>query len=668
VLFCGLLIAGPPGLVVAAADPAGASAGVEESEAAADWSEDTMFTEIPTVISASRYEQGVNEAPASITIITAEEIRLFGYRSLAEILRHTRGFYVSNDLNYEYAGVRGFSRPSDYSNRILLTINGHTINEKWTGGNFIGPDLGLDMDLIDRIEIVRGPASALYGTAALFAVINVITREAEDLPGLSAKVGAGSLQTGTAGLYYGRSYAGGNGLVIGGSGFSSGGEDFFFPEFDDPTTNFGRAEDADGETFANLFGSLRYGQWTFEGKMNRRRKEIPTASYGTVFNDPDTFTVDGRSYAEARYEGITGGGAETSARVYYDRVVYYGDFVYDAPPITVNRDEGGGDWVGAEYRVTKRIGTNHRLSAGTQYDYNRKIFQKNLDEDPFFSYLDQEFSFFNYSVYAQDEISLGPKVRLNLGVRFDKWQTFGESTNPRAAVIYSPGRRTTLKALFGSAFRAPTIYELYYDDGGLSSKSNPALEPEEIDTFELVWEQGLSRRFSMVASVYNYRMENLISQFLDPMDGLYQSRNLEDVKAYGVELEIHGKTASGIFLRGAYTGQRAEDRTTGLRLTNSPAHIVQASVALPILKRRSSLALQTRYMSERITFSRNRTDNVYLTDLTFNSGALWDLFDVTLGVRNLLDEDYGDPGGAEHIQDEIPQNGRTFFATLRYRF
>ncbi len=665
--------AAAPEATVEAGEPAGkevpaASNGTGGENEALEWTEDAMFSEIPTVISASRYEQGINEAPASISIVTADEILMFGYRSLSEVLEYTRGFYVSDDRNYRYAGVRGFSAPSDYNNRILVMINGHTTNEKWTGGSYIGNDFGVDLDLVDRIEIVRGPASALYGSNAVFAVINVITHGPGEMDGLSMKIGAGSFQTGTAGLFYGRSTSGGNGFVIGGSAMLSGGQELFFPEFNAPSTNLGVAEDADAELYGNLFGSLQLDNWTFEGKVNRRKKDIPTASYGTLFNDPGTFTVDGRSYAEARHKGITSGGAETSFRVYYDRIVFYGDYVVDYPPITVNRDEGGGDFAGLEYRVSKRVNPNHRLSAGAQYDYNFDVFQLNFDEDPFAVYLDQSFNFFNYSVYLQDEITVGSKLRFNLGVRYDKWQTFGESTNPMAAVIYSPGRRTTLKLLYGSAFRAPTIYELYYQDGGASTKSNPALGAEDIETYELVWEQALSKRFSLVGSVYHYQMDNLISQILDPMDMLAQFQNLDQVEADGVELELRGRMRNGLFLRASYTGQQVEDRSTGADLTNSPEHMVQTSFAFPVLKRRSSLALQARYMSKRLTFNRNDTDDVYLTDVTFNTGKLWPLYDVSVGIRNLFDHDYGDPGGAEHTQDVIPQDGRTFFILFRHRF
>lgn len=442
-LFLALVSSGAPG--VAATDD-----------------DETLLADVPRVISASRYEQGVNEAPASITIVTADEIRRFGYRTLADVLRNTRGFYVFYDRNYEYAGSRGFGRPGDYSNRILVMVDGHTHNEKWAGANYIGNDFGIDMDLVERIEIVRGPASAVYGSNALFAVINVITRAPASMEGLSARAQAGSFGSAGAGIAWGRTLGDTCDLLVALSGQLSAGQDLFFTEFDAPATNSGMAEDSDGEAFGNLFGRARFGDWTFEAKTNLRRKEIPTASYGTVFNDNGTYTSDARSFAEARHRRITADGAEVTTRVYYDRVNYAGDYLFDNPPIVVNRDEGGAQWAGVEMRWDWRVRPRHRVVAGAQYEYSFKIYQRNYDEDPFLSRLDQEFRYFNYSLYLQDEIALGPRALLNLGARHDRYQTFGRATHPRAALILSPRRTTTLKFLYGSAFRTPTIYERYY--------------------------------------------------------------------------------------------------------------------------------------------------------------------------------------------------------------
>jgi outer membrane receptor for ferrienterochelin and colicin len=630
--------------------------------------EDPLFAEISKVISASRYEQGIDEAPASITIVTAEEIRRFGYRTLADVLRNIRGFYVSYDRNYEYAGTRGFGRPGDYSNRFLVMVDGHTHNEKWTGGNSIGGDFGIDMDLVERIEIVRGPASALYGSSALFAVINVITKGAENLQGLNLKAMGGSFRTGGAGLTFGKTLGEEKGLILSASGLASSGQDLFYEEFDTPATNSGIAEGADGEMYGNLFGRYRVGDWTFEAKGNRRKKEIPTGSFGTLFADRGTVTTDGRSYAEARHSRITAGGAESSLRFYYDRVTYYGDYVYDYPPVTVNRDEGGARWAGAEYRWSRQAGRSHRLMAGAEYEYNLKVYQRNYDADPYFVRMDQEFRYFNYSGFVQDEIILHPKILLNVGVRRDRHQTFGQSTNPRAAFIFSPSRTTTLKALYGSAFRAPTIYELHYEDGGISIKPNPSLRPETIRTIELVWEQALWRRFSLVGSVYRYKIDDLITQITDPSDSLLQFRNVETVIANGLEAEVSGRTARGVWVSLSATQQRARDDVTDRRLTNSPERTALAGIAFPILKGRSDLGFQARYLSPRVTIDGDMTHSVYVGDLTFTSGTLWPWIDLSVGVRNLFDQQYGDPGGNEHLQDQILQDGRSYFLTLRHRF
>ena len=635
--------------------------------AAAD-NEDALLAEVPRVISASRYEQGVNEAPASITIVTAEEIRRFGHRTLADVLRNTRGFFTFYDRNYEYAGTRGFGRPGDYSNRILIMVDGHTHNEKWAGANYIGNDFGIDMDLVERIEIVRGPASAVYGSNALFAVVNVITRSPETMEGLRVRAGAGSFRTVGAGVSWGRATGAMRGLLLALSGQVSSGQDLFFPEFNAPATNFGVAVDSDAESFANLFGKARAGDWTFEAKTNLRRKEIPTGSYGAVFNDDGTYTSDGRSFAEARHQRITAGGAEVTTRVHYDRLDYYGDYLFDNPPVVVNRDEGGAQWAGVESRWSRRVGGRQRLVAGGNYEYNFNVYQRNYDEDPFLSRLDQEFRYFNYSAYLLDEITLGPRALLNLGLRHDNYQTFGDATHPRIALILSPRRTTTLKFLYGSAFRAPNIYELYYDDGGYSIKENPALRSETIRTSEIVWEQGLRGGFSLVGSAYRYAIDDLISQVEDPMDGLLQFRNVESIVAWGAEVELAGRLPSGALVRFAWTEQMTRDEATGRRLTNSPESNGHLSFALPVFRKRADLALQGRYLSSRRTLAGGRSGRHAVFDMTFNSGTLWPWLDIQAGVRNLLDRDFSDPAGGEHAQEVIPQDGRTFFVTFRHRF
>ena len=137
------------------------------------------------VFGASERLQPVTEAPSSISFITADEIARYGYRTLADILRGVRGMYVTDDRNFSFLGTRGFGKPGDQNTRILLLVNGHRVNDNIFGQAEIGQEFGLDPAMFERVEIIRGPASALYGDSAFFAVVNVITRTGKSLDGAS---------------------------------------------------------------------------------------------------------------------------------------------------------------------------------------------------------------------------------------------------------------------------------------------------------------------------------------------------------------------------------------------------------------------------------------------------------------------------------------------------
>jgi outer membrane receptor for ferrienterochelin and colicin len=126
--------------------------------------EDLMKVKIETV---SKFEQRMVDAPASVSIITNEEIKKYGYRNLADLLKGVRGLFVTYDRAYNYLGMRGFNRPGDYNMRFLLLIDGHRVNDSIYDTAAVGNDLPLDIDLVDRVEIIRGPGSTLYGANAV---------------------------------------------------------------------------------------------------------------------------------------------------------------------------------------------------------------------------------------------------------------------------------------------------------------------------------------------------------------------------------------------------------------------------------------------------------------------------------------------------------------------
>jgi outer membrane receptor for ferrienterochelin and colicin len=159
------------------------------------------------VYSASKYLQGTNEAPSAVTVITADEIEKYGYRTLGEILRSIRGLYVDFDRNYTYLGARGFRRPGDYNTHILVLIDGHRINENVYDCVLLGTEFPLDVDLIERVEFVRGPSSSLYGTNAFIGVVNIVTKEGHSLNGLEVSLEPASFDSYKGRISYGKKFS-----------------------------------------------------------------------------------------------------------------------------------------------------------------------------------------------------------------------------------------------------------------------------------------------------------------------------------------------------------------------------------------------------------------------------------------------------------------------------
>ncbi|HXR06656.1 MAG TPA: TonB-dependent receptor plug domain-containing protein, partial [Candidatus Acidoferrum sp.] len=161
--------------------------------------EELTSLHVDTVYGASKHEQNVAEAPSSVTIITREEIQKAGYRTLADVLNSVPGLYTRYDRDYTELGIRGFNNPGEYNSDFLLLVDGHRMNVALTANAAIDRGFAVEVDLIERVEVIRGPGASLYGDNAFFGVINVITRRGGDIAGAEASVSGGSL-----GSYLGR--------------------------------------------------------------------------------------------------------------------------------------------------------------------------------------------------------------------------------------------------------------------------------------------------------------------------------------------------------------------------------------------------------------------------------------------------------------------------------
>ncbi len=631
--------------------------------------EDLMSVEIGTVYSASKYHQKLSEAPSSVTIITADEIRKYGYRTLAEILRSVPGFYINYDRNYEYVGVRGFRRPGDYDTRILLLVDGHRTNENIGDSPLFGPQFVLDVDLIDRVEIVRGPGSSLYGSNALLAVINVITKDGKTLNGLELSGEVASFDTWKSRVTYGNRFDNGLDLLVSATKGDSEGQELYFKEFDDPATANGLVRNDDSR-LNNLFLRASLGDLSLIVAHNAAEKGIPTAPWDAVFGDGRTRTHDDTTLIGLTYEREISETLAFRARTTYGHYDYDGRYVYDysedeTPDIVVNKDSYRGRWWDSELQVTARPFEKHILTAGGEFHYDIRQDQANWDEEIYF---DGSRNSKNWGLYIQDEYRVRDNVTLVAGVRCDRYDTFGGSTNPRLAMLYDVCDKTTLKLLYGRAFRAPNAYELYYHDGGYSQKAPQSLDPETIETYEMVLERALTPNLNATLSGFHYVMKDLIDQHEDPDDGLLVFMNRDKVEATGIEAALHGRWTSGWRARTSYSYVHAEDAETGAILANSPRHLAKLNLIAPVLKDTLFAGLEIQYNGSSKTLAGNRADDFVLTNLALTYRSPSKRLEIAAGLYNLFDVKYGYPGFGEHAQDTIEQDGRTFRIKLTYRF
>jgi iron complex outermembrane receptor protein len=620
-----------------------------------------QLMDIP-ISGASKYEQRQADVAAAVSIITRDDIKTFGWRTLGEALASLPGIHTTYDRQYIYLGTRGFGLPGDFNTRVLLTVNGNRWNDVVYDGASFDRTLPLDLDLIERIEFIPGPGSAVYGQNALFGVVNVVTRTGSGIDGAEV---AGSYD-GRPRAVQGRATWGKrleNGLdtLLSASGFEAEGQDLFFDY--GSTGVSGVAAGLDGENDKEFFASVAGGPWAFDFAYGDRRKDDPTAVYFSDPLVPGQYQRDANLLTQLTYQDrFAADTLQLSGRLFLGRTRYTSQFSYGTPFYAT----GSSDWQGGELRLLSTAWAGHKLMLGLEYQDNARQDQTNQDLSNPANDVDIRSSGWRAGVYAQDEWTLSDSLTATLGLRFDRNNFTGSALSPRAALVWRARPDTTLKAMYGRAQRAPNAYERDYGDG-VSQVANPALPGETIDTLELVLDHRAAPDLNLRGSVYRWKMDGLIALGIDPISGLSQYQSGESVRATGVELSADKTWNWGGRLRGSLSYQDV-GYASGAELLNVPAWLGKLNFSGPVAKTGLRLGYELQYYSSRLSIDGTALAGYWLSNLSLIADRWVKGLEVSLGIYNLFDQRYAHPGADTNWQNAFEQDGISVRAKLLYRF
>ncbi len=638
-------------------------------------------TRIEEVTAASRRKESVLDAPSSVSVIGVEELRLFAYPTIAEALRGVPGVYAWDDRSYPSLGFRGISRLGSYGNRVLVLFDDHPSNDNWVGSSYVSYDARTDLSDVERIEVVRGPGSVLYGTNAFAGVVNVVTREPR--AARRTEAGVSAVEDGVGRVRVRQDVALGKDSALWASAALGRGEGREF-RFQDPVSGeeVTTPTAADGFESGTLQGRFTRKWLTAQWFAHTHEKHQPTGWFETVLGDERTRQRDTRAFLEVRAEPEVTQQLSSLTRAHLNHYRYEGVFPRQPLEGGVEQDEFQGSWAGLEQRFVFSPSDWVDMTLGAEGQLHFQAEQRASDADGVFLEPDE----------PKDDVRVGAayamvdarsqRLHVSAGARLDAYSTFGTSLNPRLAFVGKPYDGGNTKLIAGKAFRAPSIYELYYNDGGYTQVASPDLEPENVLSIEFEHSHRLSPTVTASVGGFTTRTTELIvvageGTDTDPL--MY--RNAEaPLATAGIEATLRREWRQGWMLEAQYTRQVArflasDDVSDWLafnrapetrRVANVPGHLFSLKGAVPILGR--ALTLGSRVTVESGRYDRYELDGDPEQGKT-DAFALWDVvlsgYEPRTGVRwnagvyNAFDWQYELPVSSELSQTTIAQRGRT---------
>lgn len=626
---------------------------------------ETIREPVTSLVTASKQVESLKESPVPVTVITGEMILFSGARNLKELL----AFYVpgmtavedQNELNIAMRGVYGSSQQ-----KILVMLDGHRLNSRaYSEAN---PDFSISLEKIKQIEVLRGPASSLYGNVALTSVINIISKSGQDVDGCSFSAGMGNYGQMKASLLYGKQFDRKNGLVVWGNYYRSEGEEVYVPAEEDHSphpvdgyAHVGAFKDKPAydagfsfhSDYLSIMGNVRYAKLVEPFSGGGLTGETYDYDEYRTFNGAGPGLGSGSAHSKVKYDRSLKGGWEIMGNIDLDlnniSVIIVSDpSLGRAGRVSWNEYSYGGTLQVRKDYTLKSVGKGNLL-AGFQLD-GMDLYDSNYligDDGEVDTVVDSnaepvlERGYETiYSGFVQVKQWLGKKFILNMGGRYDYKQRHkgNEVTNfsPRLSVIYLPAETFALKASFARSFVDAPYWYRY--NSLPSYKGSENLLPEHLTSLQLTADlSAMDSKMELEGNMFYNHLKDFIYRDPEATGDEPRYRNAGSLESVGLEGSVK-YALDPLRIHANVTWQYALDAedygVTGSRIHNVPQW--QANLLLdfnPVYKHFRNLwfNMTLRYIGSQLS----PVMNTYLNGQPFNDpgNEVDDAFLVNVGVR-----------------------------------
>jgi outer membrane receptor for ferrienterochelin and colicins len=651
---------------------------------------------------ASGSRQPIARAPSVATVVTAEDIAAIGAADLDEVLETVPGLHVSRSpLGYDPIYIiRGIS--TQYNPQVLMLVNGIPTTGVVYGDRSIVWG-GMPVENIARIEVMRGPGSALYGADAFSGVINIITKTASDLNGTELGLRAGSFNSRDGWIQHGSTLGGFNVATYLRAGHTNGQRQIIAADsqsyFDSLTgTNASLAPGTVNVERNAIDGrfDLSREKWRLRAGL-QRRDHVGTGAGIASALDPQGKNFGQRISTDLTYQDTNlAPDLDVTAQASYLHITEKSDLVLFPPGANLGSGAFPEGVIGNPYKWERHLRFNiaaaytglhsHKLrfGVGTQNDDLYRIQEtKNFstpspgalvplgsvqDVTETAPFMHPHSRRVNY-MYAQDEWAFIRDWYLTAGLRRDHYSDFGNTTNPRLALVWETAYNLTSKVLYGRAFRPPSFSELYAINNPVGL-GNPNLKAETNASTEIAFVWQTTRTLQANLNLFHYQMKDILRFVQDPNTGISTAQNAGRQHGQGFEVELTWDANHSLRLTGNYAQQHSIDEATNQDAGNAPRQHVYARADWRFIPR-WTLDTQLNYVADRKREpgdTRPPIANYHTVDITLRNQKQRNDWDFAVKVLNLFNADAREPSPSPGlIPYDLPLAGREWRIELSHQ-